>query len=105
MPLGRRAAHLVGLQAFDETARLVGPLDPDAAGFLRYLEAMNRGTGHRVLDVDEGGGRLWVEDIRVDGDADSLEIWNGLWTGAAAVHDPALRVTSEPGGEWRVTRG
>lgn len=94
-----RAARQVGMQLFTETAALVGPAAPGAAGFADHLEAMLTACGDAAdpvatgtgAGVEQKGWRLMAGQAKAT-DAD-FEAWSNLWRGACAVHDPALDLT------------
>ena len=110
-----RAARLIGMQCYDETAWRVGVAGGGAAGFARYLAAMARAQGE-VAEMDEAGGEAVVRQdgwrlVRGLGPLDpaGFEAWNALWEGALSVHDRSLALTAirradrgEGGIEWRV---
>lgn len=106
--LGRTAARLVAMQAYDETADLLGIEARDGPAFARYLATMLRGGGDEVL-VDGSGGEAVVEAARLRvlevggaGPPESrFSAWNGLWEGALAVHNRHLSLVVESGGPWR----
>ena len=83
-----RAARLIGMQCYDETAARVGV----AGG-----EAVVRQDGWRLV---RGLGPL---------DPAAFDAWNGLWDGALSVHDRSLRLAvrrrpdrGDAGIEWRI---
>jgi hypothetical protein len=111
-----RAARLIGMQCYDETASRLGIAPGGAAAFARYLAAMARGQGETVAVEAQRGEAV----IRQDGwrlvrglpalDPAAFDAWNALWEGALSVHDRGLvlgvtrRVDGgDPGIEWRVT--
>ena len=111
-----RAARLVGMQFYDETAAHLGIAPGGAAGFARYLAALAHAQGETVT-VDGAGGEAVV---RQEGwrlarglgalDPAAFDAWNALWEGALAVHDRGLALAvprridrGDPCIEWRVT--
>jgi len=110
-----RAARLIGMQCYDETAARVGVAGGGAAGFARYLSALARAQGEAV-EVDEAGGEAVVRQdgwrlVRGLGPLDpaAFDAWNGLWDGALSVHDRSLRLAvrrrpdrGDAGIEWRI---
>jgi hypothetical protein len=108
-----RAARLVGMQYFDECARLLGGA---ADGFAGFLAALQAAQGEDVmLDGARVAQRGWKLMRGVElGDDDralaAFDAWNELWRGALAAHDRflALETTRARGGdgdwtiEWRV---
>jgi hypothetical protein len=101
------AARLVGMQYYDETARLLGVEATGAAAFARYLAALARAQGEDVA-VEDAGARATV---RLKGwrlargleplDPAAFDAWAQLWHGALAAHDRRLRLEAarEPGGD------
>ncbi len=86
--LGRGAARLVGMQAYDETAAMVGVEGNDAPTFAAYLQAMLEGCGDDA-EIDAQGLTVTSPDLRIL-DGTGFEAWNGLWEGALAVHNRHL---------------
>jgi hypothetical protein len=90
------AARLIGMQLYDETARLIGLTGAGPAVFARYLAALAQAQGEDV-EVDAAGGRARV---RQRGwrlarglpalDPAAFDAWCELWRGALAAHDPRL---------------
>lgn len=85
-----RAARLVGMQFFDECARLLGG---GIDGFAAFLAAMQTAQGEDVtLDGSHVTQRGWKLMRGVElGDDDralaAFDAWNGLWQGALAASD------------------
>jgi len=106
--LGRAAARLVAMQAYDETAGMLDVRDRDAPAFARYLEAMLRGGGDEARIV-QAGSEIMVEALRLrvlEGEgagstASRFPAWNGLWEGALAVHNRHLTLAVENHEPWR----
>jgi len=107
--LGREAARLVGMQAYDETRGMLGLEGRDAGAFARYLAAMLTGGGDEARLV----GATTVEVARprlleAEGGGDAatrFAAWNGLWEGALALHNRHLALDAEKAGDgwrWRV---
>jgi hypothetical protein len=100
-----RAARLIGMQYFDETARLVGLGGSGPAAFARYLAALAAAQGEAVeLTVEAGRARVRQKGWRLARDLEPLDpaafdAWAELWHGALAAHDRRLRlvVTREAG--------
>lgn len=99
------AARLIGMQYYDETARLLGITGSSPADFAHYLAALARAQGEDV-EVDAAGGhaRVRQKGWRLVRDLPPLEpaafeAWCELWRGALAAHDRrlALEVTGGPG--------
>lgn len=101
------AARLVGMQYYDETARLLGVEGTGPAVFARYLAALARAQGEDVA-IEGDGGRA---SVRLKGwrlargleplDPVAFAAWCELWHGALAAHDRRLRLdaTREPDGD------
>jgi hypothetical protein len=100
-----RAARLIGMQYFDETARLVGLGGSGPAAFARYLAALAAAQGEAVeLTLEAGRARVRQKGWRLARDLEPLDpaafdAWAELWHGALAAHDRRLRlaVTREAG--------
>jgi hypothetical protein len=101
------AARLVGMQYYDETARLLGIEGTGPAAFARYLAALARAQGEEVA-VESDGARASVRSKgwRLARGLDPLDpaafaAWCELWHGALAAHDRRLRLdaTREPDGD------
>ena len=99
------AARLIGMQYYDETARLLGVEGAGVAPFARYLAALARAQGEEV-EVEVAAGRTVVRQKGwrlVRGlpplDPAAFDAWCELWRGALAAHDRrlALEVTGGPG--------
>ena len=110
--LGKTAARLIGLQYYQETARLVETVDGDSADARAYLTAMLRGMGDRVtMDGDDliHGGLRVARDLTGDDRTLLLECWCELFVGAlrAPRQMQNVMVSPEPGAEpalrWRIT--
>lgn len=110
--LGRAAARLVGMQAYDETRAMLGLEGRNAAAFARYLAAMLTGGGDDARIVDE----ITVEAtspriLKAEGGgspAMRFAAWNGLWEGALALHNRRLGLGTETSGDlyrWRIAAG
>ena len=86
--LGKRAAKLIGLQYFPETAAEIGATDGDLDAAANYLCDMFRGMGDEVTQVREGDEiRIEQQGLRIirdlgDEEADILfDCWSDLWVG------------------------
>ncbi len=107
LALAGRAARLIGLQFYDETAALLGVTDKSATGFAAYLAALAAAQGEDVK-IESGiviqkGWRL-MDGIPFDGDA-AFHAWNALWEGAAAAHNRNLALSATRSGDviqWRI---
>lgn len=107
-----RAARQIGMQHYDTTRALLGLSGHGPAAFAEYLCRMARAMGDSPALRHEAGAILVeTSGLRL---LDGLErpppaiftSWNGLWEGAAAVHDRQLRFTAEAradkgDGAWR----
>lgn len=93
-----RAARLIGMQYFDETARLLGIGDSGPAAFARYLAALAAAQGEQVEVTSEPGrARVLQKGWRLARgleplDPAAFEAWAELWHGALAAHDRRLRL-------------
>lgn len=109
------AARQVGMHVFDETARLLGGVEPGAAGFAAWLARLSRAQGDTAevsgsgdtWTVRQTGWRLMAE--RPMPAPAVFDAWNELWVGAALAHDRWLRVAVAdrrdgdiPAWEWRI---
>ena len=84
--LANRAATLIGLQYFQETAGMIGAQDGDLDDFAHYLTCMFRGMGDEVsVSARAGGLEIEHEGLRVirglpDDEADLVfRCWAALW--------------------------
>jgi hypothetical protein len=101
------AARLIGMQYYDETARLLGIDDTGPGAFARYLAALARAAGEEVaVETDGGRASVRLQSWRLARgleplDPAAFEAWCELWHGALAAHDRWLRLeaTREPGGD------
>jgi hypothetical protein len=110
-----RAARQIGMQYYDATRALLGLSGHGTAGFADYLCRMGRAMGDDP--GCRGAGDAFVieqANLRL---LDGLErpapvvfdVWNGLWEGACAAHDPRLGLKVETradmsgaGWRWRI---
>ena len=124
-----RAARLVGMQGYDETAAALGVTPGGAAGFARYLAGMAGAQGESVTVEAAGGEAAGGEApggeapggeaiVRQDGwrlmrgieplDHAGFDAWSELWHGALSVHDRRLALEVARGSdrsiEWRIGR-
>jgi hypothetical protein len=100
-----RTARLIGLQYFEETARLIGAVD-----FIHYLAAIASAQGEnaeiRNGAVIQHGWKL-MQGVALPDRHAAFEAWNGLWKGALAAYDRDLVLDTQFDGEnivWRVDR-
>jgi len=99
------AARLIGMQYYDETARLMGIADSGPAAFARYLAGLARAQGEAVeVSTEPGRARVRQKGWRLARgleplDPAAFDAWAELWHGALAAHDRRLRlaVTREAG--------
>jgi len=88
--LARRAAGLIGLQYFQETAAMIGAADDGLEDCADYLAAMFQGMGDEVL-IASHGNTIEIEHrgLRVikglpETEADLVfDCWSELWKGTA----------------------
>ncbi len=89
--LAGRAARLIGLQYFQETAAMVGAEDGDVSAAADYLTRMFRGMGDAVsmattgneLELTHSGLRV-IRGLPDDEAALVFECWAELWRGTAS---------------------
>jgi hypothetical protein len=100
-----RTARLIGLQFFEETAKLIGTAD-----FVRYLAAIASAQGENVEirngAVIQHGWKLMQGVTLADRHA-AFDAWNALWKGTLAAYDRDLALDTQFDGEnivWRVDR-
>jgi hypothetical protein len=105
-----RAARLIGMQFYDETAALLGAEMGSARGFADYLAGFAAAQGE-VVEVEAAGGDWIVRQAGwrlmdgLDLDPVVFEAWNRLFEGALALCDRRLRLVSRRVGEgieWRI---
>ncbi|HUP37256.1 MAG TPA: hypothetical protein VNC82_17625 [Candidatus Limnocylindria bacterium] len=93
-----RAARLIGMQLFEETARLLGIADSGPAAFARYLAALAAAQGEQVeVTTEPGRARVLQKGWRLARgleplDPAAFDAWAELWHGALAAHDRRLRL-------------
>ncbi len=102
-----RAARLIGLQYYAETAELLGIEGASADAFAQLLAALSAAQGERVerdgTRIVQHGWRL-LDGVPVPREK-AFAAWNALWQGALAVHNRTLTLASElSGGDivWEV---
>lgn len=100
-----RTARLIGLQFYEETARLVG-----LAAFPHYLAALASAQGETVEVHGDGiiqrGWKL-MQGVALPDRQAAFRAWTALWEGALAAHDRELALHTEFDGEtigWRIGR-
>lgn len=105
-----RAARLIGMQLYDETAGLLGVEPGSPQAFADYLGQLAAAQGEDV-EVDKSGGAIVVRQTGwrlMDGlepTAAGFVAWNRLFEGALAVHNRRLDLTAKRTGEgivWRI---
>jgi hypothetical protein len=93
------AARLIGMQYFDETARLLGIAGSGPATFARYLAALAAAQGEEVeVAAEPGWARVRQKGWRLASgplDPVAFEGWGELWHGALAAFDRRLRLVVE----------
>ena len=111
--LAKRAARLIGLQYFQETADLIGARDGDLQACADYLATMFRGMGDEVvvtktstgIDLEHTGLRV----IRGLPEAEAqvvFECWAELWKGAVTSQRTMKELSVERAGtvaRWSLT--
>jgi hypothetical protein len=96
--LAGAAARLVGMQAFDDVAGLLGGVQAGAAGFAAAFARLARGQGDDAeLQIDGARARVRQRSWRLMQERGALspavfDAWNELWVGAALAHDRFMRV-------------
>lgn len=105
-----RAARLIGLQFYDETAALLEVAPGSPRAFADYLAGLAVAQGEAV-DIDEGPGAVtarqdgWRLMEGLSPDPAVFEAWNQLFEGALAVHNRRLTLTARhdrDGVTWRI---
>jgi hypothetical protein len=107
-----RAARLIGLQFYEETAAMLGIAGNDASGFAQWLAALAAAQGEQVELREDGdawvvtqqGWRL-MKGIALNDEACAFRAWNALWEGGLAAHDRDLTLETQRCGDeivWRV---
>ncbi len=109
---GAAAARLVGLQLYREMADAFGSCEAGADGFRAFFGWALTACGDQV---EKHGDALvqtgWrMMDDAPDASPADLAVWAEMWGGAAAAHNPRLRVSAAPGGgpigaaetRWRI---
>ena len=105
-----RAARLIGLQFYEETAAMLGISGNGPQDFARYLAALAQAQGEAVerdgAELRQSGWRL-MNDVALADTEGAFSSWNALWRGALAVHNRDLALTVRRDGDvvrWRVER-
>lgn len=115
--LAGRAARLIGLQYYQQSATMIGATDGDIADAARYLSCMMRGMGDDVqsvenmatgqMEIRQTGLRITrslpVEEARL-----LLTCWRELWLGAIRSHRQLMTLDLEITGPdsllWKISR-
>jgi hypothetical protein len=110
LALTGRAARLIGLQFYDETAALLGAGGRGAGDFAHLLAGLAEAQGETVTIRTDGAATVvnqtgWRLMQGLDAGASMFPAWNALWEGMLAVHNRTLYLAAErhSGGiVWRV---
>lgn len=105
-----RAARLIGLQFYDETAALLGVEPGSPRQFAGYLGKLAAAQGEEIKITEERGAIVlrqtgWKLMDGLAPGAAAFQAWNALWEGALAVHNRHLRLDAEYDGGgivWRI---
>ena len=94
----KTAARLIGMQYYDRIAELLGIEGGSAEDFAQFLTRFGEAAGDRVSYSVEGD----VASVKLEGwrlmdglpnlPTEAFDAWNGLWEGAASVHNRRLRL-------------
>ncbi len=103
--LAQRAAGLIGLQYFPETAELVGARDGDLQDCADYLAAMFRGMGDEVtvtqtadgVDISQSGLRV-IRGLPEEEAGVVFDCWAEIWKGTARSQRTMKRLSVERDG-------
>jgi hypothetical protein len=96
--LAGAAARLVGMQAFDQLAALLGGVETGVAGFAAAFTRLARGQGDDAeLQLDGTRATVRQTTWRLMAEREALstavfDAWNELWVGAALAHDRFMRL-------------
>ncbi len=112
--LGQRAARLIGLQYFPETAEMIGAEDGDIQAAGAYLQTMFEGMGDEVGVSAEGetlllkqSGIRAIRGLPENEAALVFDCWAELWFGAGSSQRLLKQTTVNRDAEsadWRITR-
>lgn len=101
-----RTARLIGLQYYDEIARMLDVRGDGAREFAQMLAAIAAAQGEAVVCDDstvvQSGWRLLYNVTQAEV---LFSAWNALWEGMAAVHNRGLKLDAERRGDgiaWRI---
>jgi hypothetical protein len=109
-----RAARLIGLQFYGETAAMLGVADDSAKSFGAYLKTLAEAQGESVelstsgatFTLVQKGWRL-MDGVLLSSDV-AFHAWNALWQGALAAHNRWLTLKTEHAPSqtvWRISGG
>jgi hypothetical protein len=104
-----RAARLIGLQFYDEAAKLLDVSGSGAQAFAVLLARLAAAQGEDV-EIDDQQAvvrqRGWRLMSGISGGDVMFEAWNALWQGALAVHNRQLKLSAERHANsihWRIS--
>jgi hypothetical protein len=104
-----RAARLIGLQFYEDTAALLGIAGDGPSEFARYLAALLAAQGEQAeageSAVVQSGWKLMQGVPTTDPDA-AFRAWHALWEGALAAHNRFLKLDTDRSGDrtiWRIS--
>lgn len=111
--LAKRAAGLIGLQYFQETASLIGGTDGDLDDGAHYLAEMFRGMGDEVsisresnaIQINQSGLRV-IKDLSETDASLVFDCWAELWKGACRSQRVMKTLSVERSGsqaQWRIS--
>jgi hypothetical protein len=92
------AARLVGMQTFDDVARILGGAEAGALGFASAFARLARAQGDDAqLHIEGAQATVRQTSWRLMQERDGIspaafDAWNELWVGAALAHDRFMRV-------------
>lgn len=115
MEIAAKAARQIGMQLYDTTRALLGGAGDTPTDFAAYMARMSAAMGDAPRLRDDGPAIVLETDgLKLLDELDRpspaiFDVWNALWEGACATHNPrlALRVESrrDTGGDcwrWRI---
>jgi hypothetical protein len=96
-----RAARLIGLQFYEETAAMLAISEDTAESFGAYFKALAEAQGESI-ELSASGGTVtlvqkgWrlMDNVSLSSDV-AFHAWNALWQGALAAHNRRLKVETE----------
>jgi hypothetical protein len=106
-----RAARLIGMQLYDETAALLDVAPGSARSFADYLGQLAAAQGETIDVIEQGEAIVlrqsgWRLMQGVEPHASGFEAWAMLFEGALSIHNRHLRLSAkrtQTGLEWRIT--